>query len=123
MAQLILHPGKERSLFRRHPNVVPTNFPVSTETTANIVDSLERRITEGSLTASMLVPIAQRLGVGWVLVRNDLDWERIREPRPALLDGLRAGPLVRVTVRLGADSVFQSAIVYRTKICWASGGR
>ena len=94
------------SLFHRHPNVVPTNFPVSGVITANVIDSLERRISEGTLTPKMLVPIAQRLGIGYVLIRNDLDWARIRDPRPALLDELRSSPLLPLARTFGPKGEF-----------------
>lgn len=77
------------TLFRRHPNVVPTNFPVSSPLTADIVDAIARRLEEGRLDAAGLAAVARRLGVGWVIVRNDLDWERLRVPRPDDLAALR----------------------------------
>ena len=95
------------TLFRRHPNVVPTNFPVSTPLTADIVDALARRLAESRLDAEELAAVARRLGVGWVIVRNDLDWERLRVPRPDALDALRdsdALPLARAFGEPGADT-------------------
>lgn len=95
------------ALFRRHPNVVPTNFPVSTPLTADIVDALGRRLAEGRLDARELAAVARRLGVGWVLVRNDLDWDRIDVPRPADLDPLRGSddlPLVETFGAPGRDT-------------------
>ena len=98
------------SLFRRHANVVPTNFPVSGAITADVIDALERRIAEGSLTADELVPVAQRLGIGWVLIRNDLDWDRLREPRPALLDQLRDGATLRRVRTFGRIGQYTAAV-------------
>jgi arabinofuranan 3-O-arabinosyltransferase len=95
------------TLFRRHPNVVPTNFPVSTPLTADIVDALARRLDEGRLDAVELAAVARRLGVGWVIVRNDLDWERLRVPRPDAMAALRDSedlPLVETFGEPGADT-------------------
>jgi len=95
------------TLFRRHPNVVPTNFPVSTPLTADIVDALARRLDEGRLDAAALAAVARRLGVGWVIVRNDLDWERLRVPRPDALEPLRGSddlPLVETFGDPGTDT-------------------
>ncbi|HEX7132839.1 MAG TPA: alpha-(1-_3)-arabinofuranosyltransferase family protein [Iamia sp.] len=95
------------TLFRRHPNVVPTNFPVSTPLTADIVDALARRLDEGRLDAAELAAVARRLGVGWVIVRNDLDWARLRVPRPDDLTALRDSedlPLVETFGEPGEDT-------------------
>lgn len=95
------------SLLRRHPNVVPTNFPVSTPLTADIIDAVGRRLEEGRLDAGELRAVARRLGVGWVLLRNDLDWQRLRVPRPEALAALRNSadlPLARTFGTPGTDT-------------------
>lgn len=90
------------SLLRRHPNVTPTNFPVSTPLTADLIDAIARRIDEERLTAGELATVARRLGIGWIVLRNDLDWERIRVPRPLTLDPLRDSDELPLAARFGA---------------------
>ncbi len=97
------------TLFRRHPNVVPTNFPVSTPLTADIVDAIARRLDEGRLSASALAAVARRLGVGWVIVRNDLDWERLRVPRPDDLAPLRGTDDLPLAETFGAPGIDTTA--------------
>lgn len=103
------------TLFRRHPNVVPTNFPVSTPLTADIVDALARALDEGRLDAASLAAVARRLGVGWVIVRNDLDWERLRVPRPDDLDALRGSDALPLARSFGAPGTDTTAADDRSR--------
>ena len=71
--------------------------------TADLLNAFERRLPEGWFEPETLVPVAQRVGVDPVVVRNDLEHERYLLARPgALWPGVRqalgepdhAGPVV-----------------------------
>jgi arabinofuranan 3-O-arabinosyltransferase len=53
--------------------------------TADLLNALERRIPEGWFEPETLIPIADRLGVDTIVVRNDLEHERYRLARPGPL--------------------------------------
>lgn len=69
---------------------------------ANLVAALDDYVGSGSYEPGVLGPIAARLGVRYVLVRNDLDWATTRRPRPAALDTLRADPDLTAVRAFGA---------------------
>ncbi len=50
----------------------------------NLLDELAEWLVAGEVGPS-LPPILERLGVRYVLVRNDLAWERVGAPRPAVV--------------------------------------
>ena len=59
---------------------------------ANLVAGIDDYVNGGQYEPGSLGPIARRLGVEYVLVRNDLDWPTTKRPRPSTLDALRADP-------------------------------
>lgn len=78
-------------------NVVSTAVPLSGFETASVVDAITQRIESGRYETGMLAPILRRLGIEFVLIRNDLDWERTGAARPNTLAPVREDPdLTRV---------------------------
>lgn len=69
---------------------------------ADLVDSLDDYINSGAYQAGSLAPIARRLGIRYVLIRNDLNWQALRRPRPADLDAFRADPGLHLAHAFGA---------------------
>lgn len=59
---------------------------------ANLLRSLDRRMQEGIFEPVTLAPMARLLGVGDVVLRSDLQYERYRTPRPRMLAGLLNPP-------------------------------
>lgn len=59
---------------------------------ANLTAAFDRALTSGRYEIGTLAPIARRLGVQFVLIRNDLDWQQIGVVRPSGLDQLRDDP-------------------------------
>ena len=70
----------------------------------NLVESIGRVIGDGNYRAGELEPIAQRIGIGWVIIRNDLDWWKSVAPRPALLQSLRDDPALELVATFGEPS-------------------
>ena len=70
---------------------------------ANLVAALDDYVGSGTYEPGVLGPIAARLGVRYVLIRNDLDWATTRRPRPATLDTLRSDPDLTAARVFGAS--------------------
>ncbi|MCB1030835.1 MAG: DUF3367 domain-containing protein, partial [Acidimicrobiales bacterium] len=51
-------------------------LPTGTESSALLVDALDRRLQNETLDPRSVAPIARLLGVGDVVIRSDLEWER-----------------------------------------------
>ncbi|MCU0269274.1 MAG: alpha-(1-_3)-arabinofuranosyltransferase [Acidimicrobiales bacterium] len=75
------------------PYVARELFAWGSPQSADLLNAIDRRIQEDTLDPEALVPVAQLLGVGDVVVRADLAYERYRTPRPRLLwDLIRRTP-------------------------------
>lgn len=83
------------------PHMVYTNFPQSTPHAFDVERAIDGYVQSGGYEAGTLAPIAQRLGIEYVVVRNDLDWQRLRRARPAMLQGLREDPDLDLVATFG----------------------
>ncbi|HEY6531846.1 MAG TPA: alpha-(1-_3)-arabinofuranosyltransferase family protein, partial [Acidimicrobiales bacterium] len=61
--------------------LIPNGEPAS----ASLLLALDRRYQEGVAEEDALVPIAQLFGVGDIVLRNDLEYERFNTPRPYIM--------------------------------------
>jgi arabinofuranan 3-O-arabinosyltransferase len=68
---------------------------------ANLVRALDQYVGSGSYVEGSYAPIARRLGIGYVILRNDLDWRATRAVRPAALAGLRRDPDLELVATFG----------------------
>ncbi len=66
-------------------------IPYGSPPSANLLNALDRRLQEGWLDAEGLAPVARLMGVGDIVVRSDLQYERYRTPRPRTLWDLVVG--------------------------------
>ena len=70
-------------------------IPYGSPASANLLNAFDLRVQDRSLPASALVPMAQLMGVGDYVLRNDIQFERYRVLRPdfaeALFDPVPAG--------------------------------
>lgn len=57
-------------------------IPYGSAASADLLNALDRRIQEGTADPAGLVDVLRRMGVGTVVVRNDLEWERYNLVRP-----------------------------------------
>ena len=69
------------------PYVARELIPYGTPASADLLVALDRRLQESVLDTNALSPIARLMGVGDVVLRSDLQYERYRLPRPAQLWG------------------------------------
>lgn len=93
-------------------------LPYGTPQSVNLLDAFDRRLQNGTFEPASLAPIARLFGVGTVVVRSDLAYERYGAPRPRLVwreltdplaPGLHAprsfGPVVRNTPPWGTTTL------------------
>ncbi len=73
-----------------------------TDELANIVAGLDDYINGEDYEPGVIGPIARRLGIEYVLVRNDLDWPASKRPRPSTLDALRDDPDLELVRSFGS---------------------
>jgi arabinofuranan 3-O-arabinosyltransferase len=75
------------------PHVARELIPQGSPASAALLVALDTEIQEGRLDADALAPLARLMGVGDVVLRSDLQFERFRTPRPVdLWEGVRDAP-------------------------------
>lgn len=103
--RVLVLPGSTRTRYRwgyvgddifdallARPHLVRQSLSQGTAEAANLLVALDDAALSHSYTAGSIGPIARRLGVRWVLIRNDIAWETSNWPRPSALAGVRADP-------------------------------
>ncbi len=78
------------SLLRR-PALVRTVIPVTAPAAANLLAAADIQLQEGSMPPAGLSTYARYLGVGDVVLRNDIVWEKTAGARPAALQAVVNG--------------------------------
>ncbi len=73
----------------------------SPRSAANLVRHTVDMLSSGTYETGSFSPIARRLGIGWIVIRNDLEWERSGAVRPALHDALRNDPNLELVAEFG----------------------
>ena len=75
---------------------------LGTPESANLLAALDDYLHSGTYQPGTLEPIARRLGIRYILVRNDLNWKQIGRPAPATFDTLREDPGLRLVHTFGS---------------------
>lgn len=88
------------SLLER-PFILNSPLTRGSRDTANLIAALDRELSLGQYRPGSLAPIARRIGVEYVVVRNDLRWESTDIARPAALDTLRNDPALERVATFG----------------------
>lgn len=112
--RVLVLPGSTRTRYRwgwvgddifdallRRAHAVPSGVPLSNPEAANLLQATAERASSDRYVAGTLAPIARRLGIGTIVIRNDLDWQQMRVPRPAVFDALRKDPDLRRVATFG----------------------
>ncbi len=90
------------------PHVENIAVPLTTPVPADLLEAIDVGAFDGNYEQGLLAPILRRIGVEYVLIRNDLMWEELDVRRPADLSTLRADPdldLVRTFGEPGENTV------------------
>ena len=74
------------------PVVLGGAFPDSSGDAGDLVQALARNLSSGHYTPGTFAPIARRVGISYLVIRNDLDWQHTGAVRPAALQPLRDDP-------------------------------
>jgi arabinofuranan 3-O-arabinosyltransferase len=74
------------------PHPVATIIPRTGIQSANLLSAMSDAVVDSTYRPGQLAPIARRLGIGFIVLRNDLDWARDGVSRPATFSSLRGDP-------------------------------
>ncbi len=74
------------------PYVARELIPYGSAPGADLLNAFDRRLQEGVFEPESLAPVADLMGVGDVVLRSDLQYERYRTPRPRALWRLLSPP-------------------------------
>jgi arabinofuranan 3-O-arabinosyltransferase len=83
------------------PHATSTSVPLSNPASANLLDTLDTLAPSADYVPGTLPAIARRLGFGYVVLRNDVDWKRVGVARPAAFDRLRRDSGLRRVATFG----------------------
>jgi arabinofuranan 3-O-arabinosyltransferase len=90
------------------PYVARELIPYGSPASADLLAALDRRLQERTLTPGALAVVARLMGVGDVVLRGDLQFERYRTPRPYDLE-----PFLLDEPGLGEPVTFGTPVVNR----------
>ena len=73
----------------------------STPESGNLTAAIDEYVSSPTYVEGSLAPILRRLGVRWVLLQNDVDWQGMGVSRPATYQALRTDPGLRRAATFG----------------------
>lgn len=91
------------------PHVIEVPIHQSREIAANLVASLDRSLTDTVYTEGRIGAFSELLGAGFVVVRNDIDWQTWGQPRPSQFQGIRNDPDLELVATFGEPGEFTVA--------------
>lgn len=91
------------------PHAIATGVPLSTPTGGNAVEAMTLATADPEYTPGVLGPMARRLGITEIVVRNDVDWQDMGRPRPAAFDGVRTDPDFELAATFGGPGEYTTA--------------
>ncbi len=83
------------------PHATATGWMLSTRTGHNALETMTLWSQQPTYRPGVLGPMARRLGITEIVVRNDLDWARLNIARPTAFDGLRTDPDFELVASFG----------------------
>ncbi len=78
------------------------SFPQSTPMAESIVSELDRAVGLHELSPDAFADVLRRLGVRYVVLRNDTDWKPAQQPRPSEFDSIRSSAEFTLVATFGA---------------------
>lgn len=100
--RVLVLPGSTRTRYRwgyvgddifdallSRPHLVRASLSQGSPEAANLLVALNDAALGPAYEPGSIGAIARRLGVRWVVIRNDIDWQATNGPRPSELDGIR----------------------------------
>lgn len=83
-------------------HAIATGVPLSTPISASTLEAITLMGAEPMYVPGVIGPMARRLGITEIVLRNDVDWQALNRPRPAAFDGLRSDPDLELVATFGA---------------------
>jgi hypothetical protein len=74
---------------------------MGTAESANLLAAVDDYLGNGEYKPGALAPIARRLGIRYVMLRNDIDWNATRRPDPSSFETLRRDPELHQVASFG----------------------
>lgn len=74
------------------PHAENIAIPLTTPAPADLLEAIDAGVADADYVHGSVAPILRRIGVEFVLVRNDLMWEEVGVARPTDYEGLRSDP-------------------------------
>jgi arabinofuranan 3-O-arabinosyltransferase len=112
--RVLFLPGTTRSVYRwgwpgddfhdallTRPHAADIAITLSTPAATDILEAVDDAVVDGRYVAGTLAPVLRRVGIEYVVLRNDLEWERLGVARPAQLSTLRDDPDLQLVAAFG----------------------
>ena len=84
-------------------------LPPGTAESADLVSAIDEYVASPGYVDGTIGPILDRIGVQWVMLLNDLDWQQMNAPRPSTYDALRSDPGLDLAMTFGGAGTNTSA--------------
>jgi arabinofuranan 3-O-arabinosyltransferase len=85
------------------PHAVATGVPSSPPVANDAVEAITRLAQAPNYQPGMLGELARRLGITEIVLRNDINWQAMRVPRPTAFDGVRTDPDFDLVAQFGDE--------------------
>ena len=112
--QVLFLPGATRSVYRwgwpgddiqdalmDRAHLTDTAVSLSRPLVADVLEALDDAAVNGAHAPGSIAPVLRRLGISYVVLRNDLEWQRMGVARPAQYSQLRHDPDLTVAATFG----------------------
>lgn len=93
------------------PAVAARSLPQSTDELAVLTEAMDEYLGSSIAEPGVLAPVLRRLGVRWVLVQNDVDWQAAGVPRPSSYSVVRDDPELSLVASFGEPGLNVTAPV------------
>lgn len=93
----ILDAGIER------PHAVATGVHTSQPMATDAIETITALAQTPNYRPGVLGPLARRLGITEIVLRNDVNWDAMRLPRPIAFNGIRSDPDFELVARFGDE--------------------
>jgi arabinofuranan 3-O-arabinosyltransferase len=83
------------------PHATATGWMLSKQSAHNALEAITLAAQDPHHRPGVIAPMARRLGITEIVIRNDVDWNRASIARPAAFAGLRADPDLELVATFG----------------------
>jgi arabinofuranan 3-O-arabinosyltransferase len=91
------------------PNLIEVPIHVSRAVPADILSAIDRSLVDRHHQPGSIGAYARRLGISYVVLRNDFDWATWSQPRPSEFTSLRRDPSLELVATFGERGQFTTS--------------